>query len=315
MAVGFLALVAAKEISMLLIGSSALAFTADISREPKDADLIATIDEYEDFVAKHRESLVSTYPINKGKKCLVFLRDAKPIEMEIAWPNSTAETLLNILSTQNLPTTSFFGQDVYVAPLDVLYQLKLSHKFLKNSPHFLKTMRDIQFMETLGAKVTMPDWLKARELETYDYKHPKLNVSKDDFFKKDEGVTYVYDHDSIHEAVKRYDRPAYTYFKPENSQVLCDRAMFEASSREIQLASVVEEATVLALERSQIPFKDQVTPKWSFDMALMKVCTSITSGWWRSFAYSEYDNVQALYDENYVSKFWKAVEKGVVVKL
>jgi len=70
--VGFLALVAAKEISMLLIGSSALAFTADISREPKDADLIATIDEYEDFVAKHRESLVSTYPINKGKKCIVF---------------------------------------------------------------------------------------------------------------------------------------------------------------------------------------------------------------------------------------------------
>lgn len=300
---------------MLLIGSTALAFVANLDREPKDADLIATIDEYEDFIAKHKQNLVSTYPVNKGKKLIIFLKDTKPIEMEIAWPDSTAETLLNVLSTENLPTTSFLGQEVSVAPLDILYQLKMSHRFLKNSPHFLKTMNDIKFMRSLGAQITMPDWLKAREVETYDYKHPKLNVSKDDFFKKDEGVTYVYDHDSIHEAVKRYDKPAYTYFKPENSQVLCDRVMFEASPREIQLASVVEEATVLALERSQIPFKDQVTPKWSFDMALMKVCTSITSGWWRSFAYSEYDNVQALYDENYVSKFWKAVEKGVVVKL
>jgi len=300
---------------MLLIGSAALAFVAELDREPKDADLIATIDEYEDFIAKHKQNLVSTYPVNKGKKLIIFLKDTKPIEMEIAWPDSTAETLLNALSMEDLPTTSFLGQEVSVAPLHILYQLKMSHRFLKNSPHFLKTMKDIKFMRSLGAQITMPDWLKAREVETYDYKHPKLNVSKDDFFKKDEGVTYVYDHDSIHEAVKRYDRPAYTYFKPENSQVLCDRAMFEASSREIQLASVVEEATVLALERSQIPFKDQVTPKWSFDMALMKVCTSITSGWWRSFAYSEYDNVQALYDENYVSKFWKAVEKGVVVKL
>ena len=300
---------------MLLIGSAALAFVAELDREPKDADLIATIDEYEDFIAKHKQNLVSTYPVNKGKKLIIFLKDTKPIEMEIAWPDSTAETLLNALSMEDLPTTSFLGQEVSVAPLHILYQLKMSHRFLKNSPHFLKTMKDIKFMRSLGAQITMPDWLKAREVETYDYKHPKLNVSKDDFFKKDEGVTYVYDHDSIHEAVKRYDRPAYTYFKPENSQVLCDRAMFEASSREIQLASVVEEATVLALERSQIPFKDQVTPKWSFDMALMKVCTSITSGWWRSFAWEHYDEVQALYDENYVAKFWEAVKKGVVVKL
>lgn len=300
---------------MLLIGSAALAFVAELDREPKDADLIATIDEYEDFIAKHKQNLVSTYPVNKGKKLIIFLKDTKPIEMEIAWPDSTAETLLNALSMEDLPTTNFLGQEVSVAPLHILYQLKMSHRFLKNSPHFLKTMKDIKFMRSLGAQITMPDWLKAREVETYDYKHPKLNVSKDDFFKKDEGVTYVYDHDSIHEAVKRYDRPAYTYFKPENSQVLCDRAMFEASSREVQLASVVEEATVLALERSQIPFKNQVTPKWSFDMALMKVCTSITSGWWRSFAWEHYDEVQALYDENYVAKFWEAVKKGVVVKL
>lgn len=300
---------------MLLIGSAALAFVAELDREPKDADLIATIDEYEDFIAKHKQNLVSTYPVNKGKKLIIFLKDTKPIEMEIAWPDSTAETLLNALSMEDLPTTSFLGQEVSVAPLHILYQLKMSHRFLKNSPHFLKTMKDIKFMRSLGAQIIMPDWLKAREVETYDYKHPKLNVSKDDFFKKDEGVTYVYDHDSIHEAVKRYDRPAYTYFKPENSQVLCDRAMFEASSREVQLASVVEEATVLALERSQIPFKNQVTPKWSFDMALMKVCTSITSGWWRSFAWEHYDEVQALYDENYVAKFWEAVKKGVVVKL
>ena len=113
----------------------------------------------------------------------------------------------------------------------------------------------------------------------------------------------------------RFDKPAYEYFKPEGSQVLCDKKMFFDSPEEIKLASVIEEATVLALERSQIPYKGLVEPLWSFKMALFKVCTSITSGYWREYAYSVYDQVLALYDEKYVEKFWKAVDDGIVKKL
>ena len=42
-------------------------------------------------------------------------------------------------------------------------------------------------------------------------------------------------------------------------------------------------------------------------MALMKVCTSITSGWFREYAWENYDKVLDLYNElgedDYVQRF------------
>lgn len=301
---------------MLLVGSQALKFYTNLDREPKDWDFIGTIEEIEAFIEARKDRVKSTYPESDGKKIVLFLEDELPIEFEVAWPGTTAESLLEDFTPPTQPLYWQKYNSFFDAPsLNILYELKLSHRFLKNSPHFLKTMRDIQFMRTLGAKVEHPDWLKAREKETYNYSHPKLNVMKDQFFKKEDGIDYIYDHDSIHVAIARGERPAYTYFKPENSEVMCDKNMFFAASEEIRLHSVVEEATVLALERSQIPYKDKVSPRWSFEHALMKVCTSITSGWFREFCWENFDKALALYDEKYVDKFWNAVEKGIVQKV
>ena len=47
----------------------------------------------------------------------------------------------------------------------------------------------------------------------------------------------------------------------------------------------------------------------------MKVCTSITSGWFRQYAYEAYDRVVALdkrQSKTYVQKFKEALEKGLV---
>ncbi len=308
---------------MLLIGSQALKYYTNLDRDPRDWDFIGTIDEIESFIRARKDEVESAYPSNEGKKMIVKLKNELPIEFEIAWEGSTAEKLLTILDEillsrhqDNEIVFVLNDQIVKYPSLNILYELKMSHRFLKNSPHFLKTMRDIQLMRSLGAQIEHPEWLKEREKETYNYSHPKLSVSKDEFFKKDDGqVVYIYDHDTIHIAMARFDKPAYEYFKPEGSQVLCDKKMFFDSPEEIKLASVVEEATVLALERSQIPYKGLVDPLWSFLMALMKVCTSITSGYWRSYAYEAYDKVLALYDEKYVEKFWKAVDDGIVKKL
>jgi hypothetical protein len=69
---------------------------------------------------------------------------------------------------------------------------------------------------------------------------------------------------------------------------------------------VYEESCVLALERSQIPFPD-ASPRKSFEYALMKVCTSITSGFFREWAWEHYDDVLALYNElgenDYIERF------------
>ena len=172
-------------------------------------------------------------------------------------------------------------------------------------------MRDIQTMRAMGATIRPEheEFYKARMAWTYDYGHPKLNQSKGDFFTDD--VPYIYDHDSIHEVVKHLSYPAYWYFKPADSEVAVSRTMFEGLSEEVKLYSVLEESYVLALERSQIPYPETDRKK-SFDMALMKVCSSITSGWWREYAWENYDKVQAMYNENYVNRFWEAERSGNV---
>jgi hypothetical protein len=126
------------------------------------------------------------------------------------------------------------------------------------------------------------------------------------------GVWQKWDHDSVHLAVKHLDKPAYEYFKPEDSEVMVSKEMWDVLPETIKLYAVLEEAYVLALERSLIPFPNRKTPKEAFDMALMKVCTSITSGWFREFSWESYDKVQALYNDNYVDKFQYGVDNEIV---
>ena len=151
--------------------------------------------------------------------------------------------------------------------------------------------------------------LKLREEETYTHKHPKLNVSKEEFFAGDQ-VPYVYDHDSIHEAVKMLDQPAYRFFMKEGAQVQCDKDKFFALDKNIQLLSVLEESYVLSIERSQVPHPGVLTPRGSFLVALSKVCSSITSGWWREFAYEHIFEVLSMYSDEYMAKFTAALEDG-----
>jgi hypothetical protein len=182
-------------------------------------------------------------------------------------------------------------------------------------------MRDIQFLRskrvTLGTE--LEEWLPKREAETYTYAHPKLDVSKSAFFDGD-GVPYVYDHDSIHEAVALMSGaiaweggsspnkpiPAYTLYMKDGAAVLTSKEKFFAVDEHVRLYGVYEESCVLALERSQIPFPD-ASPRKSFEYALMKVCTSITSGWFREFAWENYDKVLDIYEkegeDGYLKRF------------
>lgn len=295
---------------LILIGSKALSYHMD-TRIPADLDLVGT---YEDLMAfkKQLKNVQASYPMNNGKKQYIKADD-KIYDCEIAWENSSASKLVDFVKNDSETMT----KDGFLIPsLDVLYMLKMSHRYLKNSPHFTKTMNDIHMLRKMGAtlKPEHMDFYKERQKATYNYGHPKLNVTKNDFFAGD-GVNYVYEHDTIHESTKTMAKPAYAYFKPDESEVFCSRDMFYELDERVRLAAVLEETQVLALERSQIPFGNTVHPKKSFDIALMKVCTSITSGWFREFAWENYAKVQAMYNPDYVNKFWQDVEKGIVKKL
>lgn len=296
---------------LAFIGSYAFHNLYPWSRKPNDIDLVGNYDDVMEFASK-RGNISKCYPLSESK---YYIKSGDNIiEADIAWKNSNSEKLLNaIVSDSETIIAEQNEQKIYLPSLNFLYLLKMSHRYLKNSPHFLKTMQDIHTMRELGGTIKNVDFFKEREHSTYDYGHPKLNVSKNDFFSGD-GVEYVYDHDTIHESVKHLEKPAYKYYQPENTQVNVAKKLFFEQPEEIKLYGVLEESYVLALERSIIPFGNRTMPKKSFDIALKKVCTSITSGWFREYSWENYDKVQSLYNENYVERFWNAVDNGVVIK-
>lgn len=309
---------------MLLIGSHALRFHGiETGRKAPDIDLVGTFDELEQLTRCLRQSgPVDSIPLTNNKTVLRTKNTL--VEFEIAWSDSTSNDLVGRFLTQAVGEKKLLGQTVYVPPLDILYTLKMSHRYLKNSPHFRKTRHDIMLLRSRGAKIHDEEWLKQREAETYTYKHPKLNVMKGDFFKGD-GVDYVYDHDTIHTAMAHILMPecdlpeasyswvpAYRMYMADGAEVKSSKKKFFDTSEKVRLYGVLEEIQVLALERSQIPFKGKVDPRKSFDIAAMKVCTSITSGWFREFAWENLHKVESMYEANYVDRFWKAVDDGIV---
>lgn len=210
---------------------------------------------------------------------------------------------------------SRLGFPCIVADPELLYTLKMSHRFLKNSPFFWKTMKDIVLLRSLGVdKIPeeLQEFYALREQEIYTYKHPKLDVSKKEFF--DASVKYIYDHDDIHKSVAIGNRPAYTYYLSDHAEVMCDKNKFDSLDLETRINGVLEECYVLAIERSLVPFPGVMTPAQAFYYAYSKVCTSITSGWFREFAYDNSIQILKQFNENYFDKFQQDLKQNKIRK-
>jgi hypothetical protein len=288
----------------------ALRAPALLTRKPLDFDFICTKDEFDSWMEKNSAKInpIKIYPEMNGKKMIV--EGSTNCEFELIQPGLSNEMLVSLVESDPEVIDTPFGK---VPSLDMLFTLKSSHKYLKNSPHFWKTMVDYHMMKRAGAKIRPEymDFYKLREKETYNYSHPKLNVTKDNFFK-DDNIQYVWDHDSIHVSVARGDRPAYTYYMKDGEQVLTDKKKFFNAPREIQLNGVIEESAVLAIERSLVPHPGVWTPEFAWRFALSKVCSSITSGWFREFAYENALDILKLYPAGYWEKFQEDVKAGKV---
>lgn len=298
---------------MLLIGSQAIVYNGfNPLRQPQDIDYISTIEEYESTVKELQASpsvTVQAYPLSDSHMVLkVTDRNGSTniTEFEIAWEPGTSSW--ELLKYHN----AIIGFNC--APIDTLLLLKLSHRYKKNSPHFLKTMQDIVALKAMGASVRadMKDILKLREKETYNYAHPSLNQSKSSFFT--DSIKYVYDHDSIHRAVAIGTRPAYLEYVKDGEEVMFDKNKWKAQSYAAKLNGVIEESYVLAIERVLVPFADKNPDVGNaFLKALEKVCTSITSGVFREFAYDNYDAAVAYCNLDFADKFKRAVESGTIL--
>lgn len=292
---------------MLIIGSYALQqYNKNIV--PKDLDFMCDSIELDDQLKIF--SRLSCYELvtRTDDYCHVtvdFSGNGTPMNYEfyIGHSNNSTQQLMEYCK-------AWGNSNDVVAELNVLYAIKLSHRYLRNSPHFIKTRAHIRDMEKMGAVITDPvlkEILALREKETYNYSHPILDQSKNTFFQDEVG--YIYDHDTIHEAIAVKGIPAYKNYMKDGEEVMVDKAKFFALDEETKLLGVYEETCVLALERCLIPFGFDHRPKDAFIAALIKVCTSITSGWFREYAYDNFYNVIEMYrkfgEDDYVKKFNK----------
>lgn len=309
---------------MLVIGSRALVYNNPELSETRvcgDWDFIATIDQFNKWYKANKSEMAFAVPTDGGKYYHCRGKDGMNYEFEIAWEGTSAAMLLGEYGVE---AVDHWEQNYYVCDFDLL-AIKLSHRYKKNSVHFKKTMDDIRFLRSkleedyLNTEF-MLEFIALREKETYTYSHPALNVDKGSFFK-DDGVSYVYDHDDLHKVVAIEESPAYTKYIKEGQEVLTSIEKFWAVDQRTRLLGGLEESMVLALERSQIPHgigkESGPTPRWSLEMALMKVCTSITSGYFREFCWEHYNEIMAMYDELgefwYTNKFKEAVSNGEIL--
>ena len=301
---------------MILIGSNALWIKNPklLNRKPLDLDLIATEEEFNLFIEKVKPTVKARYPTLHPHWKKEIIESSINIECEFITPGSSAEEFEKLVREDpETRMTNLLGIDFLTPSLDKLFMLKASHRYLKNSPHFWKTAQDYHNMKSAGAVIDNKEFFKRREKETYYYKHPSLKQNKDNFFA-DDNIKYVYDHDTIHESVAIYDKPAYTYYIKDGAEVDCDKEKFFKCPLEIRLAGVIEEAAVLAIERSLVPFPDSnKSPKQIWLYALSKVCSSITSGWFREFAYEHLPILVKLYPEGFWEKFQKDLKNGRVL--
>lgn len=299
---------------MLLIGSRALAIRAPylLNKPPVDFDFVSRKEEFENWRQTNTQKYNLPKPEYSERK--IILRGEPPIECELIQETYPSTQMLEKIVLEDKDTIKTeFG---LVPSLDMLFTLKASHKYLKNSPYFWKTVYAYHLLKEAGAQIRpeYQEFFKQREKETYTYSHPKLNVIKDNFFK-DDNILYIYDHDTIHKAVAIKENPAYTYYMKDGEEVMCDKEKFFTLPEEYRINGVFEEAAVLAIERSLVPHPGKMTPKQAWLFALSKVCTSITSGWFRGWAYENIFEVVKNYDETYYDRFLNGIESGLVIKL
>lgn len=287
--------------SVILIGSRALKLKAPrvFTRPCSDIDLIAS---REDAISLKGDNEV----ISESDNHIAF-KIGNDI-FDIGFDTIPSNRILIDLVSEDIYSTKV--EDFLVPSLDVLYTIKKSHRFKKNSKKFWITLFDYHLMKKLGA--TVPDkyqeFLKLREQETYTNTLPKLNVTKGEFFS-DDNIRYVYDHDWIHRVIALGDRPAYREFL--DGEVKVSKSKFLHLDYETQLRSFIEEACVLAVERCLVHHPEK-NPKEVWLFALSKVLSSISSGWWREFGYENALDIINRYPENYFNRFQKAAETNPI---
>lgn len=309
---------------MILIGSQALKIGLEkvgmsLERVPTDFDLLAYPGERElvELILNAKLTLVK----QDGNKSLYKSSHGNIVDVDFVRAGSSNALYLQWAETfVKLDTSEWFGQHIEVAPLEMLYSLKRSHR---HSPRmFEKHVADYNLLRQIfEGKDTLPKVTAMRYQEVVareKLRTPSLDKSAKDFFD-DKVSNRTFIHDQIHEVMAFGDRPMFEKIKIDPDKVACSKEKFFAMNIVSRIRCVQEEAYVIALERAMIPmlFEGEkiANKKEAYKWAVMRICTTLCSGWFREFALENYDDIISMYDSMYVEKFLKAVESGRIKRI
>jgi hypothetical protein len=195
---------------------------------------------------------------------------------------------------------------------EVCYVLKAGHAHLamRNQENWEKHRTDLEilrkiitpsagFTNLIGVINPLVEKHRKCTNERVKQKTPKLKgVSREQFF--DDYVKKYVIHDDIHKAVAYRQKPGYEYMQKDDT-VECHKDLWDKMESDHKMYCVIEEAMVIALERHVIPgiMENKVAkpPFIAFKWALYRICTTLTSGWFRQYAIDHYFKILNMYDE------------------
>jgi hypothetical protein len=281
---------------MLLIGS-----TVDSPSTARDVDVIIRPRDTGKFIREVVEPLCPNGFESRQIKNHLVIRDKIDVvfDLELAYEGSTGYKILRF--AEDYPVELNQQYKIPQASPAIMIALRESHKY-RNYDGFHGNMQKLQqWKKKYGTKnlreyipSELRNILEEREQETYAaVKTVSLNVTKEEFFSGD-GVNYIYDHDSVHEAVSAYFDRAPIYNKILIDEVKCSQVLWDRLWHEDKINAVIEEAFVLAFERGWVPFpgkRDMEHGNYWFRCALRGICTTTCSGWFREFAHQNYFDI------------------------
>lgn len=288
--------------------------TAAYRDQYQDIDLVADTEFLDKLKSQKMPSDSHEEPGSLGSWYLFHI---KGLIVEVTVPKSHTALKL-VLNRQYSTQKTILGLPIDVADIPVLCALKKAHLILPHRwEHHIKEYQYLK--EQLGVEHFKPSvfgvrdvfFLHRKECKQKAKPHPKLNQKKDEFFEDAEFK--IFDHDSIHQAVALDAVPAYTLM--QDGEVWCSKKKWKNLRPNQRLSCLIEEAAVLALERSIIPFLFLNRSFWgaqkAYQFALMKIATTITSGWFREYAIENYHKAAAKRPD-FVTMFFDGIKKQQV---
>jgi len=186
-------------------------------------------------------------------------------------------------------------EDYYLNPTGLL-TVKMSHAMYNYNLD--KTVNDIIFLQQKGVTYDLEilNMLRTHWKERYKNFRETMNFNlpPEEFFNS--SVSRYVEHDELHDILKLDSIPAYKKILDNDVTVKVSRKKFDALSHEEQMATVIEEISVLACER----YFYILDAKTAFIQAAQDFLTRMTSGWYNIFLL---ENIQAVFNFNNVSHF------------